>query len=210
MAYNDCQNSTSITYQKQRRGEFKIYLKPRLNFTSFEIDNTLNSFKETEFDSQINPGFGIEAEFVFPFNKNKWALFFEPTYHSYKTKKTYESTSVTSGDITAKVSYVSIELPIGVRHYFHLNSKSKLFLNTAFIYEVGTKKDSIEFKLNGVDLQGMDIISYSNFAVGAGYKYNNKYSFEIRYIEKGNVLESYHNWTSSYNSWSFILGYSIF
>ncbi|WP_053977717.1 hypothetical protein [Mangrovimonas xylaniphaga] len=210
VAYNSCQNSTSTVYKRQSRGEFSINLRPRLNFSSFEIDNTFNDFKETEFDSQFNPSFGIETEFVFPINKNKWALFFEPTYHSYKTEKTYESTSVTSGNITAKVNYVSVELPIGVRHYFHLNPKSKLFLNTAFIYEVGTKKDYIEFKLNGADLRGMHIISYANFALGAGFKYHNKYSFEIRYIEKGNVLESYQNWTSSYNSWSFIFGYNLF
>ena len=60
---------------------------------------------DLKFDSNTNVSLGIEAEFILPFNKNKWAIIFEPTYQYYKTEKTKETTAFLGGEIFGKVDY---------------------------------------------------------------------------------------------------------
>ena len=50
----------------------------------------------------------------------------------------------------------------------------------------------------------------SNFAFGAGYKLNNKYSLEIKYQTNRNILRENPYWTGKYQSTSVILGYTLF
>jgi hypothetical protein len=59
-----------------------------MNFSSFEMVNDYYSGSgNAKFDNKISFRIGLEAEFILPFNKNKWAVFAEPTYQYYKTEK---------------------------------------------------------------------------------------------------------------------------
>ncbi|MGE5942697.1 MAG: tRNA modification GTPase, partial [Flavobacteriales bacterium] len=138
--YNECNQSEIVNYQaKQKRGEFNVTLRPRLNNSSLTIKqehvyyNNPSSLN-VDFDSKLNFGFGIESEFILPFNKNKWALLIEPTYNTFKNEKTYEieRNFLPNLLVTATIDYNSIELPFGVRHYLFLSDESKIFINLLF------------------------------------------------------------------------------
>lgn len=211
VAYNRCTDPDYINYEsKEKRDFFNLTVRPRFNTTSFSIHNDLSTARDTDFGNKMGIGLGMEAEFVFPFNKNKWAIIVEPTYQSFKSEKTTPVKIVLGGELIAKVHYSSVELPLGLRHYFFLNEKSKIFINASFVFDKALKK-TLEFNRNdGTTLDELAVETSNNFAFGAGFKQNNRYSIEVRYQTKRDLLVNYSYWSSEYNTFSIILGYSIF
>jgi len=103
-----------------------------------------------------------------------------------------------------KVNYTSIEVPIGMRHYMYLNENSKLFLNAQVVLDFPGSS-----KLHYAQDRDLDLSSKPNLAFGLGYKYNDKYSIEVRGHTNRNVLDGFTNWGSAYKTMSIIIGYSI-
>ena len=209
--YNTCSNSEFINYdKKQKRDLFNLTLRPRINSSSLATNNASNVSRSIDFGNKLSFGFGVEAEFILPFNKNKWAILIEPTYQRFKAEKTIDASNVSGGKLTGDVNYSSIEIPVGLRHYFFLNENSKIFINAAFIFDLGSTS-SIKFKrANNTNLNSFDIKTEKNMAFGLGYKFNNQYSIEIRHQTSRDLLKIYNSHESDYKTLSIIFGYSIF
>lgn len=210
--YNICVNSDFINYdEKLKRDLFNLSLRPRLKNSSLAIQRSIDNYKDTEFANELGIGFGIEAEFILPFNKNKWAILVEPTYQNFKSKKITDNVSnVSGGKLITTVDYSSIEIPVSLRHYFFLNKESKIFINASSVFDISLKS-LIEFKRadNSV-FDSLEIQARNNFAFGIGYKRYDKYSLEIRFQTSREVLGKYIYWTSGYTTLAIILGYSIY
>lgn len=208
--YNNCiegNNQQPAEITNTRKGDFNISLRPRVNFTSLSVSNAYSSYRDTDFGSKTTIGGGVEFEYVFPFNKGKWSFIAEPTYQYYESEKVqifYEGTGYESR-IRNWVEYKSIELPLGLRHYMFLNDKNKVFVNASYVIDMPL--ESGIFLSNSTELS---IKSSFPVAFGAGYKYNDRFSAEFRYITPRNVLANYALWISKYPTASFILGYQIF
>ncbi len=209
--YNKCNDPNFVSYEsKEKKDLFNLTIRPRLNNSSLSTNNNMSETFDLKFDSNTNVSLGIEAEFILPFNKNKWAIIFEPTYQYYKTEKTKETTAFLGGEIFGKVDYKSIELPIGIRHYFFLNNDFKIFANASFVYDFSSNS-KIKFTRNdGTEINSFDIKSNAGLGFGAGCKLKDKYSIELRYLTARNLLSNYANWSSSFTTASLILGYSFF
>jgi len=198
--YNECNNSTYINYQeKQKKDLFNLSFRPGVNISTLSIQNSLSNSRNTDFGNELAFRFGIEAEFIMPFNKNKWAIIVEPTYQYFKSEKELTNQNV-------KAEYTSTELPIGVRHYFFLNENSKFFINGSFIIDLNSNNSKIIFE-SGTDLK---IKTRNNLAFGLGYKHNDRYSLELRYQTSREILNDFVFWFSDYQTFSVIFGYSIF
>lgn len=66
---------------------------------------------------------------------------------------------------------------------------------------------TIEFKRGeGSVIGDVEMKSSNNFALGAGYKINDKYIVELRYLTSKNY---HHTYDSDYRSVSLIFGYSL-
>ncbi len=210
--YNQCINPTSLSKEKkQRKVLFNLSIRPGINLTSFKVLRrnadilTLSNVK-VDYGTIKGYRFGIETEFIMPFNKNKWSVIFEPTFNHFEAEsKTLESTN----SQTAEVNFNSFELPFGIRHYFFLNQKSKFFIN-AELSIIFNNKTKIDFEKDYTK----DILfdkTRSNLSFGIGYNYNNKFSFEYRYFKKDEVFDKFKTFkTSDYQNMSFILGYTLF
>lgn len=199
ISYNQCNNSEVVNYVKKQKQDL-INLNARIGFNnaSFALQNEQSNSSNVDFKNKIILRVGLEAEFIMPFHNNKWALVVEPTYQAFKAEKEIPSTKVT-------VDYTSIEIPLGIRHYFYLNNNSKFFINGSLILDfVG--KSNVTYD-SGLDLE---ITKSSNLGFGIGYKQNDKYSLELRYHTKKNLLNSYQSYDSEYNSIAVILGYTLF
>jgi len=133
---------------------------------------------------------------ILPFNKSKWSIFIEPTYKNYQAEQE-------EPDQVVVVDYESIEIPIGLRHYFFLNDNSKLFLNAAVVIDL--ERDSMILLELSNDVE---ITTAANLAFGLGYKFNNRYSVELRGQTDRNAANSI--WDYHYQAFSFIVGYSFF
>jgi hypothetical protein len=148
---------------------------------------------------------GVEAEIILPFNNNKWSIIFEPTYRSYQAEKNYDSPFTTSKD-RIEVDYTSIELPLGLRHYFYIDKNTRIFLNAAAFFEKTLDSKISYISSNGTEI---DISTGLNFVFGGGVKYKN-YSLEFRYETRRNILGGYEYYNAKYSNISLIFGYTLF
>jgi len=197
--YNECKDGKVINYEKkQKKDLFNLNIRPGFNSHSLSIQNNISNSRNTDFGNGFGFRFGIEAEFIMPFNKNKWSLIIEPNYQYFKSER-----EIT--DQTVIADYQSIEVPVGIRHFFFLNENSKIFINGSFIIGLSSNLD-IDFS-SGTDLEST---TRNNLAFGIGYKYSDKYSLELRYQESSEFLRNYISWSSDYNAFSVIFGYSLF
>ncbi len=197
--YNNCFNSKSITIESPKKKDlFNLNIRPGVCFSSLSITNSLTPVRDAAFNSR--PGFilGIEAEFVMPFLRNKWSVIMEPGIMFLNTGKEIENDRF-------DVEYKSLEVPIGIRHYFFLNDNTRIFINASL--NLNTAIESGIYFKTGSKLR---IESMENLTVGAGCKYNSRYSIEVRYGFNRNILLNYRYWNSEYKSFSVILGYTLF
>jgi len=214
--YNECNNQEFINYEeKQKKDLFNLSIRAGINNSSLSIRNRVSNYKDVTFDDELGFRFGIEGEFIMPFNKNKWAILIEPSYQYYKSEKTktvIRFSSAIPQNIIFNADYESIELPIGIRHYFFLNNNSKIFINGSFVFDFTGDKSNINFgnAVSSTDPSTLKIRTGNNLAFGLGYKYNNKYSLEFRYSTDRDLFYNYQYWESNYNSLSVIFGYTLF
>jgi hypothetical protein len=146
---------------------------------------------------------------VLPFNKNKWSIVIEPTYQNYTAEKTIES-DVTVGDkLVSKVSYHAIEVSLSLRHYFYINNNSKVFVNGTFLIDTTVDPFLRYDRIDNSNIHSLPINPDTLLTLGVGYKLNDKYIIEIRYLPKRKFLHSVF-WESNYKTFSVIFGYTIF
>ncbi len=197
--YNECTDGAYVNYEeKQQRDFLHISLRPGANISALSIHSVSNS-SNTDFGNELTFRFGLETEFIMPFNKNKWAIIVEPTYQYYKAKAEIFTQNVNA-------DYKSIELPVGIRHYFFLNEDSKLFINGSFVFDLSTNNSKINFEY----ASDLEIKTRNNLAFGLGYKLNDRYSLEFRYQTSREILDKFVYWSSDYQTFSIIFGYTIF
>jgi len=209
--YNKCSDTNFTEFEKKEKKDlFNLTVRPRLNSSLLSMSSSNVDFYNVKFDSKSNIGVGLEAEFIFPFNRNKWALIVEPTYQYYKNEKTKETNSLLGGQVTAKVDYKSIELPIGLRHYIFLKNDSKIFINASYLVDFALNSKIELFRKDGSSINSLDIKSRSTLALGVGGKLHDKYSIELRYIIDRSIVKDYIFVDSSFSTASLILGYSFF
>ena len=211
--YNECSKSSYINYDfKQKKHLFNLSVRPGLNFSDMAIKSNATDSKSVDFGNKVSFRLGIEAEFILPYNKNKWSILLEPTFQYFKSEKTTKADNVSGGILVSTVNYRSIELPVGVRYYWFLKDKSKIFINGSYVFDFPVNS-SIKFRRSdGSELNSLNINAMRNLALGAGYKYKNKYSVEFRFDTNRKVLGNYLNWNSNsnYKTVSIIFGYTVF
>jgi len=192
---------------KEKKDLFNLTIRPGINNSSLSINYERAKEGEVDFGNKLSFRFGIEAEFILPFNNNKWSILFEPTYQYFNSENSNHGQLIVA-------DYKSIELQTGLRYYFFLNDESRIFINGLYIsdYKMNSKIQFEEDQYNNSLDYGniLKVFGKSNFAFGCGYNFSNKFSLELRYSSNREILTGHKNWKSKYNSLSFIIGYSIF
>lgn len=204
--FNKCNNSESLNFDKTNTKDlFNLTIRPGFNSSSLAIKYDGSDAGDIDFGNHLSFRIGIEAEMVMPFNNNKWSLILEPTYQYYKLEKSLRNQIVLA-------DYKSIELPIGIRHYFYLNDKSKIFINGLYVFSF-SMNSNIKFEKRGNFVlesdNSLEILDKSKIALGCGYNINNKFNMEIRYGFNKDIFNIYKSWDSKFNTLSIIFGYSI-
>jgi hypothetical protein len=193
--YNKCKDAEYTRYNfHTKRDAFNLYLLAGARISSFKLRNSMNKSQNIDYPDKTNFNFGVEAEYVFPFNKNKWALVFRPFYQSYYAEESRPNYNNT-------VDYQSIELATGIKYSMFLSTTSKIFFYASPVLVDLPIKSTI----------GSLNVSYSNnFDFGLGYNYNNRISAEIHYGFGRDLMREYVFYSSDYNYFSFNLGVNIF
>ncbi|HLN54268.1 MAG TPA: porin family protein [Lentimicrobium sp.] len=209
--YNEVSDSPYISFEPEKKYDmFNISVKPGLKYSKLEIENSIIDSRYIDLGGKIRMSFGIAGEFILPYNKNKWGLIIEPTYQYYKLEKATEASGVSGGILISDVNYKSIELPVGVRHYFFLDNDAKIFLNASYVVDLDSHSSVRFLRKDRSEFNNLEISSKGNLAFGAGYKFKNKFGLEIRYQTTRDILEKYFFWHSNFNDLSLIFEYTIF
>ncbi|KRD59676.1 hypothetical protein ASE40_11255 [Flavobacterium sp. Root935] len=209
--YNKCTNSEFVDLEvKEKKDLFNLTVRPRYNNSSLTMESS--NFEDMNFDFGGKSSFslGIEAEFILPFNKDRWSIIVEPTYQYYKSEQTIQSSQVVGGTLDGKVDYKSIELPIGIRRYFFINKNVKIFANGSVIVDFSNNSTATVTRADGSELNKLDIKSGINLGFGLGAKFMDKFSAEIRFQTPRGIVSDNSSWNSSYQTTSLIVGYSFF
>ena len=177
--------SDSVLKSDSEKSSFNLYIKPGISFNSAKFQISGGSDLDTDFESKLSPRVGVQLEFILPTRRNKWSVFVEPTYQTYKQ----ESKNV--GLSPAMIEYSSIELPIGVRYYMFLNKDAKLFLE-GFVnvadFQIG--ENYITYQIPGTSAEKTyELQSQVTVGGGIGFSYKNKYSVSARYSAKDLVIK---------------------
>ncbi len=213
ISYNECINSPYIIYKaKSTESWFSLSLKVGFNYGSLSINqNSRNNLRNFDFDNTLNFRFGIESEFFLPFNKKRFSIIVEPTFHTFKSEKDAEGRNLLLGLKSSRVNYQSIELPVAVRYHFYFNSGSQTFFNISSIVLDFTRDSAIDIiKTDNSAHSSLNINSGWNLAVGIGYKHKERYSLEMRYQLDRDILRDHASWNTHYKRLSVMFGYSLF
>jgi len=204
LAYNGSQEG----YERKNfiagvpRKLFAFTVKGGLNMANLMIQSDRPDYPKIDFGNKIGLRIGVETEFAFSFNKNKWAIFLDPNFQYYKAER---NDIAFVGYKANSADYKSIELPVGLRYYLFLNNKSKFFIDGAVNVDFGIGSNKI--KVGPAELDSKSIVGFS---FGVGYNYNKRCSIEMRYRPLRNVLIDYAYWQADYKVLSAILGFRIF
>ncbi len=188
--YDECKGTKSVYYNAKHKVDINLRFTPGLDNALVNVQTGTNT---RSFDKSQTVRIGMELEFVFPVNKGKWSAIVEPTYRYYH--------EINEKFVNFEIDYRSIELPIGLRHYFFLSENSKLFVNAALVLDID---------LNSTILMGRYFIKRSgpNAAAGLGYSYG-KLGIEFRYYTSRNLTVG-SDWRTDYQKSCLIMGYKIF
>jgi len=211
--FNTCGNEEYKSFdEKSNKKLFHLSIRPGVNFSSLEIkNNSPHNVFNADYGSKTNFRIGVEAEFVLPFNNNKWAIIAEPTYQYFKADQEVFTTTILGEKVSnkASVKYSSVEVPVGLRYYAFLNDKSKLFFNASAIFDIPMGDSEIVYNMHYYAEEKFKIESSVNLGLGIGYKYNDRYSIEFNMHTKRDFVKPGQNETA-YKNFSIILGYTLF
>ena len=198
--YNDCNGQPSIVYGKRNKKEtFHLGVTPGINFSSVSVSDSFYKKYNTNFKNQLSFRIGAEAEYVLPFNRNKWRILFEPTFQ-------YQHSEKQISEVTVTINYKTIEFPIGFRHYFFLNKELKLFVNAFFVPGYSLDFNST-ITYDYPFASPLQIKTDNSIAFGGGISYN-KLSAEIRYYSQKAMLNNFY-WVAKGSQFTAILGFKI-
>jgi len=206
---NDKDPEYTIAEVKKYRKGISIWLKANYNNASTSLQNPTYDFKKLEFGNKQTIMAEIEAEIFLPYNNNSWAIIVSPSFQSYKSNREVilaESLTKTTTSLLT-VDYNSIVVPLGIRRYFVLNEKSKLFLNASFAFNFDIKS---KIYSDRDDILNYDINTKENSVFGIGYNYKEKYSLEVSYALPKDLLNDYTGVKAEHSMLSLKVGYRLF
>ncbi|CAM3685205.1 hypothetical protein FSS13T_14220 [Flavobacterium saliperosum S13] len=202
--YNACKGDLVSTKIKTKKVMHNLKAAVMYNNSTLSVESYNPSYS-TDFKNS-GFGFGLEYELILPFNNNKWGITFEPNYTTFKNEQTLPASNMGGSPVIAKTEIKYFQVPLGIRHYFFLNSNSKLFLNAvANVRMIPRKKYLVEYS----DRNFYEFAPTSfSAAFGIGYTYK-KITGEVRYYPSTNI--SQHAYIPmNFSNTSFILRYEIF
>lgn len=182
--YNKCLDpNTNFEKESKNKTQINFSIKPGLQSNKVDfliVDNFFSQGAVFDFGNSFGFRFGLETEFVLPFNKNKWSIVLEPTYQSYNALNTSESFNI---------KYKSIEVPLGLRHYLYLNN-FRFFINVGAVYDI---------PINSSINENLEISSSINLMYGLGFSLKEKYSLELRRYTRRQLVSNFREVSAEYH-----------
>ena len=202
--YNECQNVESTVYRNKSSNKniFDVIVQVGFNRAQLEYTRATSTLYNANFDPQTNIWFGIEVEYILPFNNSKWRVIAGLQNNYYKDSKDVSPTDLFERIIS--VDYKLLDVPIGLRYYLFLNKELAIY-GTFIPVRIGLDgKESIIS--SSVESVTKSTSSLWELGIGVTYK---KFTSEIRTYSGRDILGTYPTSKADYKSTFITLGYRI-
>ncbi len=173
-----------------------IYLsvRPGIRTAHMSIGLRQTNTRDVDFGQHITFRLGLEAEYIFPFNRSKWSALLEPTYQYFIAESELHTSDV-------KVDYKSLDLSFGVRHKIYFN-RACVFFDVSYVSELPLVA-CIDFE----SLAKLKIQSRDNWSLGLGFQLRQNFVIQFKYDLNRRVLGNTRHWLSEYGTQTLVIGY---
>ncbi|SEJ02446.1 hypothetical protein SAMN05216327_105334 [Dyadobacter sp. SG02] len=196
--YNRCVDpGVQISKKDVSRETFNLRLTPGAELAMMKAERYTRFADGDSKRNSFSGRLGLEAEYILPFNKNKWGLLAEPTLQNYKTPLDLLG-------LKLNADHWAVELPVGVRHYFFLSNNTRLFVNGLAVFHLASWQSSASRRERDMEMR-----SRTGLALGVGIS-KGRWGAEIRYGLPRSVFASYVNIDVKRTKASLVLGYKLF
>lgn len=218
--YNECLGNDYQLFQEEgNKLKFNFSVKAGLDFAKLTVSQGLY-LRDAEIEFEPSFRLGADFEIVMPFNRNKWAVFLEPSYTGHQVEREHfvSYSTYDNHEVDLTIDLKSITILFGARHYLFLNDSSKFFLSGGVSFDVPLESNILidRDERYEIDPELHTVRKEAYVNLGLGYKFQ-KFSAEARYnspkmISGSRDVHTHYNldWDSEVTSFSVILGYSIF
>ncbi|MEA1898321.1 MAG: hypothetical protein U9N53_11750 [Bacteroidota bacterium] len=203
--YNNSKGVSSIRYKTLKdRESFNLKVVGGFSLAAeFKAENDVID-RELIFDPFFSFTIGLEAEYILPFWKNRFSLFFNPAFVYFKGEEEITRVFLTiENTYLYEINYAAIDLPFGFRYYAFINNQSKAFIDLAFVTGLYLNSEITMDSSEYLNLQGAN-----NFRLGAGYSIG-KHSLSLNFDYNKDLLGDYPTWDSSYNRLTLMFKYQF-
>lgn len=204
--YYNCNNSDYVTYSTQTKKGI-LLIKPAASLNTFQlwIHDQIDAAPKAYFDKVNSVGFGIETEYIFPYNRYIWSVFAEANFLAYKTDNVSVGNEINPPLYNGyAVDYKSIEFPIGLNYYINLDKNNRLFVKAAYVPYVILSESYISFS----ESYRNEFSASSHMFFGIGYNYR-KLGAEFKYYTPTNITQNIFKRGSNLTQIAFKLSYAF-
>jgi hypothetical protein len=199
--YNTCQGQQIVEPKSNAKSALKFKVLAGIDYSNLSFTNDVFPQDDTDFGHRLSIRAGIEFEYILPFNNQKWSLLLQPAYH-------YFSDDGELNGLAVSARYSTIEIPLGLRHYFFINPrnpKKRVFINLLGVTDVAR---NTKFRLSrGFTYNYKDSFVPITLALGAGLNIG-KLSGELRYTGNRGMMDLA-NWGNKYTTVSLLFTYTL-
>ena len=115
-----------LVKEKTKKDFFKAAIMVGVNYTNMKVVEVFHPINSQDFGAFISPLIGAEFEFNLPLARNNWSILLQPVYNSKISGKLQNISHSDNQPIESEFSYQGIDIPLGVRYRYSLNSKLKV------------------------------------------------------------------------------------
>lgn len=205
--YHTCKNSDYYQFESTHIKKGKLFIKPgiHINNNQLTIKNPVDAAPRASFVKENSVGYGLELEYMIPFNNYAWSFFAEGNYLSYNADKIAlndnQNASLYDGYM---IDYKTIEMPFGINYNVNMNQNQRLYVKVAFAPHFILSESYIAFNESNKE----SFSSSSRFLVGLGYSFQNL-GVELRYYTPQNITQNIYKRGSDFTQLSMKLSYSF-
>jgi len=218
--YYDCSSAEIMFQQQQRKTRLEFGAVAGVSITQFAFNSGADIFiplANTEYNASTNFSGGFSLDVIFPKNHERWSIYNELFFTSFKTSGYYNEAK---SDFLYKKTWTEVgasyvKINNNFRYKFPIRS-NYIFLqagisNGFMVSSTNYKKTETRVFARIFSEEGKVLDNYSTyeqaFTIGAGMLFK-KASFQVRF-ESGNGIINGLNLTSSTKRLYFLLGYTF-
>ena len=175
--------------------------KIRFNKSKFSVNSERVESVNLELENDIFISYGVEFEYIFGFNNNKWGFVIFPYYEKFEDNVSNDRFK----DI--KINYSAIVSQFALKHYMFLNDDLKFSLNAGINISFANSNSEIAYSTSVTRIFSIDTGNFINLGLGLTFK--NKFSVDFNY-DVNRQLFNASNVTTEFDNMSLGLSYNLF